>query len=306
MTRSDAQTPSGREVYLDHVGWFVDDMDQASRAFERLGFVLTPFVVSRNADPAGGPPKPSGTGNRCAMLRRGYLELIAGIEGVDTSLGRQHREAVARYVGLHVVAFTVADAETAQARLATEGFAPGEPARLRRPIKAPDGSDALAKFTVIRVPPDKMPEGRIQVLTQETPDLIWQPQLIARDSGLEMLGSALLCVDDPSEAAARYGRFVGRPTAGSGDCVTMALDRGRLIFATPKRCGTLLAGSAVPDPPSIAAIGLLTKELDATRHFLASRAVGVVQVSEDVFCICPADAMGAGIVFHQPGAVWPV
>src|SRR5262245_2736831 len=118
------QTPQGEEIYLDHVGWFIKDVDAASRAFERLGFLLTPFVVSRNADPQDGTLKPSGTGNRCAMLNRGYLELIAAIEGVDTPLARQHRAATDRHVGLHVIAFTVARADAAQERLVVEGFEP--------------------------------------------------------------------------------------------------------------------------------------------------------------------------------------
>lgn len=305
MSQSAAQVPSGKEIYLDHVGWFVDDVDKASRAFEKLGFVLTPFVVSRNADPAGGPPKPSGTGNRCAMLKLGYLELIAAIDGVDTPLARQHREAVRRHVGLHVIAFTVADADAARSRLSAEGFEPGDPVRLRRPIRAPDDGDAIAAFTVIRVPPDKMAEGRIQILTQETPDLIWQPQLIARDNDLVRLSSALVCVDDPAEAGDRYGRYAGRRPAGSGDCITLGLDRGLLAFATPDRCRTLLGGSAIPVPPSIAAIGLVTEHPDATRHFLAHRAIDLVDLSEDVFCVGPAHAMGAAIVIHPSGAAWP-
>ena len=58
------QTPSGDQIFLDHVGWFVPDMEAAGRAFEALGFTLTPFVAQHNADPAGGPPNPAGTGNR--------------------------------------------------------------------------------------------------------------------------------------------------------------------------------------------------------------------------------------------------
>ena len=46
-----SQTPAGNEIFLDHVGWFVPDMDTAGRQFEDLGFVLTPFVAQHNADP---------------------------------------------------------------------------------------------------------------------------------------------------------------------------------------------------------------------------------------------------------------
>jgi hypothetical protein len=301
----DRQTPAGDEVYLDHVGWFIPDVERASAAFERLGFVLTPFVVSRNADPAGGPPVPSGTGNRCAMLERGYLELIAAIPGVDTALARQHREAVQRRVGVHVIAFTVGDVTAAHAHLQEEGFAPGDPVLLRRPIKAADGTDAFAAFTVIRVPPDRMPEGRVQILTQETPDLIWQAPLIARESGIRALTGILLCVPDPGPVAARYGRFVSRPVQGTGDVREIELDRGRLTFATPRGTSRMLGGSAGAEPSVMAAVMFESVDLAGTRRFLEKRGIRLVDLSPESFCVHPDDGLGASLVVHaaDPGGL---
>ncbi|MBI4502303.1 MAG: VOC family protein [Gemmatimonadetes bacterium] len=304
MKQRDRQIPAGGEIYLDHVGWLVSDMERASATFERLGFVLTPFVVSRNAD-SSGVLQPSGTGNRCAMLHRGYLELIAAIEGVETSLARQHRAAVARHVGLHVIALTVADAVAAHGRLASEGFEPGEPVRLRRPILAPDGADRLAEFTVIRVPPEKMPEGRIQILTQETPDLVWQPRLIARENGIAGLEGVLLCVEDPAEVAERYGRFTGRSPSGESNYMTLALDRGRLEFVAPGRCRSLLPGVQLPATAVIAAIALTAEDPEATRRFLLGRGVAVSDVAPETFSVGPGDAMGAAMVVCGADRGWP-
>ena len=47
-TSLETQTPGSNEIYLDHVGWFVPDMDEASEVFQRLGFPLTPFTVHMN------------------------------------------------------------------------------------------------------------------------------------------------------------------------------------------------------------------------------------------------------------------
>lgn len=299
MRVSESQVPGTGEIFLDHVGWFIRDVDEATRAFERLGFVLTPFVVSRNADPAGGPPKPSGTGNRCAMLRLGYLELIAGIAGVDTPLARQHREALDRYVGLHVVAFTVADAHAHYRHLQGEGFEPGEPVKLRRPITAPDGSDRFAEFTVVRVPPEKMPEGRIQLLTQETPDLIWQPQLIARDNGVVSLTSAYVCTANVEEATARYARFLKRePAEADNEGSVFELDRGTLYLVSPGRAREYL-DCDVTAVPSIVAIGLGTTDLKATRRFLDARGIPILLDSRDSFRVAPNDALGATLVIHR-------
>jgi len=298
------QTPKAGEVYLDHVGWFVPDMTTAGAAFERLGFTLTPFVAQSNADPAGGPPKQAGTGNRCAMLRRGYLEILAAVEGADTPLVHQHRAAVARYVGVHLLAFTVADARAAHARLAAEGFAPLDPVHLRRPIAAERGEAEVA-FTVVRVPPAKMPEGRIQFLTQETPDLVWQKRLIARDNGIAALAGALICVADAEEAAARYARFLGRSARGDGDYASIALDRGRLGFATPARCRALLPGINFVQPPVIAAVALAADDVAAARLFCRSRGIPIAFGGDSRFCVDPGAAMGAALLVHGPDDVWP-
>lgn len=305
MPGFERQTPAADEIYLDHVGWFVPDMATAGAAFERLGFVLTPFVAQVNADPAGGPPQPTGTGNRCAMLRRGYLEILTAVAGPDTPLTRQHNAAIARYVGVHLLAFAVADAQMAHARLARVGFRPQDPVHLRRPIATNGGGKAEVAFTVIRVPPGTMEEGRIQILTQETPDLVWQERLLTRDNHIEALAGALLCVAEPVEAVARYSRFLGRPAAGSGDYATIALDRGRLSFATPARCRALLPGVNFVDPPVIAAIALVASDIAAARLFCRSRGVPIVFGDDRRFCIDPGAAMGAALLVHSSDDTWP-
>ncbi|MBI4421683.1 MAG: VOC family protein [Gemmatimonadetes bacterium] len=305
MSQATRQTPGSGEIYLDHVGWFVPDIGAASAVFERLGFVLTPFVASRNASAAGGPPQLAGTGNRCAMLPLGYIEIIAGIHGVDTPLALQVRTAVAHHVGVHVVAFTVADAQAAHQRLAAEGFEPLDPVWLRRPVPAPDGGETEAAFTVVRVPADKMPEGRIQVLTQETPDLVWQPRFIARGHGLSALAGVLLCVADPAEAAARYARFLNRPAKGGPDYYTITLDRGRLGFATRERCETLLSGPSLADSPGIAAVALAAANPAATMRFCRERQVALRFGDDRRCCIDPGAAMGTAVLVHGRDDVWP-
>lgn len=299
------QTPSGGQIFLDHVGWFVPDMGSAAAAIERLGFVLTPFVAQHNADPAGGPPVPAGTGNRCAMLRRGYLEFLAAVPGVDTPLSRQFNAALDRYRGVHLIAFTVDDPAAAHARLSAEGFAPLDPVHLRRPLTLAAGAEAEVAFTVIRVPPDAMAEGRIQMLRQETPDLVWQETLIARENGVTALAGVLLCVGDPGAVAARYERFSGRPAEGDGDYRAIALDRGRLGFATPDRLAQLLPGVTVPATPFIAAVALQAADLDIARRLCEERTVPLLPSDDGTLRIDPAAAGGAALVIGGEGIVWP-
>src|SRR5580658_49527 len=112
------QLPGPGEVFLDHTAFFVPAMDVASDVLERCGFRLTPFTVQTNRE--GNKTVPSGTGNRCAMFRNGYLELLTATS--DTPLAAQLREQIADHPGLHLAAFSTADAAGEHRRLAAAGF----------------------------------------------------------------------------------------------------------------------------------------------------------------------------------------
>ena len=299
------QTPSGGGVFLDHVGWFVPDMDTMADTMKKLGFILTPFVAQHNVDSKGGPPIPAGTGNRCAMLQRGYLEFLAVVPGTDTHLSQQLNAALDRYHGLHLVAFTIDDSEVAHAQLQNGGFRPLEPVHLRRPLTLGDGSEAEVAFTVLRVPPETMPEGRVQMLRQETPDLVWQDHIIARDNGIVALGGVILCVDDVDEVSGRFSRFTGKVIDGQGDYRSMTLDRGRLGFAARAALARHLPDVEAPTTPFMAAVCLQSGDLDKTRQFLAGAGVTTSPLSDHALLVSPEDAAGAAIIIFDENDVWP-
>ena len=271
-------------------------MDEASAAFGRLGFPLTPFTVHRNQD-AAGERVPTGTANRCAMLGRGYLEILTDVAELDTPFARAHREAVARHEGLHLIAFAVDDTDAAARRLDEAGFAPRPVANLRRPMPVDGGGEEEAAFSVLRVPPATMAEGRMQILRHETPDLVWQGSKIARDNALAGLAGAVICTDDPAEAAARHARFTGREASGA----TVALDRGRLDFVTPGELARLVPGARPPGLPFIAAAILESADLAATRRFVEAAGVPVAGLAGGAFAVPPEFAMGAWLVVEEAG-----
>jgi hypothetical protein len=166
-----SQVPAPGTLNIDHVAHFVPHVDSASSELKKLGFTLTPFSEqSQRAEP-GGPLVPAGSGNRCVMLREGYLEFLTPTG--DTPIAGQLRTALKRYTGVHLVAFGTAAPEADHARLASAGFGPLPPVALQRQIGTATGV-GTAGFTVVRVPPGTMPEGRIQFCQQHTPELLWQ------------------------------------------------------------------------------------------------------------------------------------
>jgi hypothetical protein len=188
----DRQLPAGDEIFLDHVAHFVRDAAAASRALARAGFAPTPISIQVNPDPAGGT-RPTGTGNVTAMFSRGYMEVL--FKTAETALAREFDVALARHAGLHLAAFAVADAANAHRRLATAGFRVRDLVRMQRPVETEAGA-GTASFTIARVEPEMMPEGRIQMLTHHTEQSVWQQRWLSHPNSALGLIDVVIAVAD--------------------------------------------------------------------------------------------------------------
>jgi hypothetical protein len=235
---TDRQLPQGDEIFLDHVGYFVADLEAAGRQLERLGFQVSPLNVQCNANERGAL-LPTGTSNRLALLDRGFIEGLAATG--QTPLADRLREAIARYQGLHLIALTHADTGAQRSRLTKAGFAMQGIVNLRRRVATPEGERQMA-FSVLRTEPGQMAEGRVPMLTNQTPDLLWTLGAMTHENRVDALTGLLICVGDPAEAASRYGDFVGRAVEGrEGHAViawTVALSCWSMRAAPPRCCPT--------------------------------------------------------------------
>ncbi len=220
------QRPAPGDLVLDHVAHWVPAAPAAATALAALGFTVTPF----SAQSTGDPPVPAGTGNHCVMLEKGYLEFLAPT--AETPNAATLRAGIARYVGVHLIAFGTATPAADHARLATQGFNPLEPVALSRLIGTPEG-EQRARFTVVRTAAGTMAEGRVQFVEQITPEHLWQKRWLAHANGATALRRVELCVADPAEAVARFARYTGL-VAGSHEGVpSLATARGELVFRDP-------------------------------------------------------------------------
>jgi hypothetical protein len=296
MTTHIQQTPNSSQIFLDHVGWFVPDMDVAARSFEKLGFTLTPFSVHGDRDPATGELKPLGTANRLVMLEEGYLEILTLHGGVTNPSVERMKTSIARHVGVHLIAMTVADSLAEAKRLEQEGFALNPTINLRRTIEAEDGSQAEVAFTVIRPKEGVHPEGRIQVLTQHTPEHMWQRRYVTNDNAITGLRGVMLVVDDPTEVKQRLGRFTARPVQNRPDHELIKLDRGHLRIFKTAEAQAYLGGLKVPDAPTMAALGFVSRDLGKTSAYFKSRGVRLAADTPDRIIVDASDGMGAYLI----------
>jgi len=264
----DRQLPLGGEIFLDHLAHFVRDAGPAAAALSRAGFAPAPLSIQSNPDPDGGLPRLTGTGNVTVMFRRGYVEIL--FKTSETPLAREFEAALERHPGLHLVAFGVADAAAGHARLSRAGFPVRPLVSMQRPVDTEDGP-ATAAFTIARVEPGVMPEGRIQILTHRTERAVWQPRWLTHPNGAVALTDVVVAVTDVEEAAQRFARFTGRLTVANASGRAVALDRGRVQIMDMAAFTALLPDIAVPSLPFIGAYAVMVVSLETAEEALRAR-----------------------------------
>jgi hypothetical protein len=205
---------------LDHVGVVAHDLPALAAAYERLGFTLTP--QARYAD--------GRIGNRCVMLRGSYVELLAVVDPNARSVTLER--FLARYAGVHILAFGMADEQSAMERLHRAGIQQATLSRFMRPLDDEDPSGRTAEFVVVQTP--DQPEGRFNLVHHLTPDLLWQGVFMQHPNNAIVLQDVWITVADPADAAARLSRLVGCvvvPDPMGGLALNLASGRIRLLPA---------------------------------------------------------------------------
>ena len=286
----DRQLPIGEEIFLDHVGHFVPDPEAATHALVRAGFAPAPVSIQVNPDPDGRAPRLTGTGNVTAMFSCGYIEAL--FRTADTPLGRELEAGLARFPGVHLAAFAVADAAAAHRRLAGQRFRVQPLAEMQRPVDVGGATDTAA-FTLARLEPGEMPEGRIQILTHRTEHLVWQPRWLAHPNGALGLLSLVIAVAEPEQTAQRFARFTARPMNRSSQGCTIALDRGRLHLLSADAFTRMLPEVAIPALPFVGAYGIKVRSLESLEKILTRSGASTRRRQKDLVAVFPEE-LGRG------------
>ena len=254
-------------LVLDHVGVITRDLDAGARCWERLGFMLSPLSRQRGAVPGAASIEPWASANRCAIFEKGYLELI-GI--VDPAAHNPWRRFIERFEGIHLAALRCEDADRAYARLRSTATFLDAPIARERKLEY-RGSVHTMRFRNIFSRDAECPEGRYIVIEHQTPELLWQPELMTHANGAVGLEEVVIVTDDVAVA-----------------------QRARALDGVPKVMGTARFaaqfGFSAPDP-SFAAITVSFRDLGRAIELLRSRGVVVQQKGSTVW-LAPEDTNG--------------
>ena len=185
------------------------------------------------------------------MLEEGYIELLAPT--LDTPNAQRVRDRMKRFVGVHLACFGTPAAAAEHARLAAHGFEPDPVVNLERKL---DTGESV-RFSVVYVPPAKMPEGRVQYCEHLTPRQVWREGFV----NPFRLRAVYVVADEPEEVAARWGRFGGLLPRPEDGFVRLDTARGRVVIGTRKNVERVL-GTA-PAAPALAGYALSCSDPDA-------------------------------------------
>jgi catechol 2,3-dioxygenase-like lactoylglutathione lyase family enzyme len=279
---------SDEGLFLDHVAVVVPDLARAAKAYERLGFRLTPESSHKGPLKPGGPLEPYGSGNHCAMFREGYLEIL-GITDPKRYTG-EVTPLLQRYAGLHLVALGCRDAGQAARDLGRRLGAELSIRALGRDVPQVAGGTKPAQFRIVGLPPGTFPEAKLFLIEQVTPDVLWQPALLPQPNGVTALAGAVLCVASPAETKRRLSRIIGRED--------LALTHGTLEIIDARE---FAARNSVEPPtlPMVAVARFAVSDMAATARYLRGQGLSF-QEHKDRIRVGPGLAEGA-IVEFAPG-----
>jgi catechol 2,3-dioxygenase-like lactoylglutathione lyase family enzyme len=278
---------------LDHVALVSPDLSASKEDYEKLGFRLTAESSHMGKLAPDGPVELWGSGNRCAMFRQGYFEIL-GVTDPTRSL--DHFRALAdRFHGVQIVALgceRAADLYKSR-KDGVEGLK--EPVEIGRDV--PHGeSTKPGLFRIVHVEPEVFPEAEILFIEHATPDVLWQKSLLDHPNGVRSLAGITLCSDEPERTAERFRKLTLREPDESG--LRFVLDEGFVAIATPDELADRFEDAVLPAIPCVAVVTLGTADLDETRGLLKENGI-TPHPAEDGVWVRPERA--GGVVLHFVG-----
>ena len=267
---------------LDHVVVNARDrLDEAAKAYRRLGFTLTPRGFHT-----------LGSANHLAMFGTDYLELI----GAGAAGGRL--EIMAEPPGLNGLVFGTEDSDGVYAALLAAGVPVRPPLAFSRPVALPEGVQQDAAFRTVGVEPAEGRPGRLYFCHHLTRGLVWRDAWRQHANGAVGVVRAVIASEDPALLGALFGQMFGpgavQPVAGG---VSLVVGLSRLDVLAHAAVAALLGAAAGPARPHyMAALTLRTRSLGMAAAALA--AGGVIAAHEAGRILVPAAAaMGCPIEF---------
>lgn len=281
---------------INHVGMAVRDHAVATARFEAMGFMLTPYSPHSGAWKPGDKVQALGSGNRCVMFERNYLEILASEN--PAAPAARIEAFIARHQGAHIICFNSEIPEAVDARLKATGMGSSGVIPLQRDIDTPEGV-RTARFERVQFAPEDSPEGYIQAARHLTPQYIYQSRYIRHANGCDALTDCVVVTEDLEAFARKYERYLGAPLVRDGGGWRFEFSLvGRLTLIDHRDARSFLPGTLLPPLPGIAAVAFRCPNLAAQRQRLTGAGFTVSEAGGRL--LVPAkEACGVAVLFES-------
>jgi len=269
---------------LDHAIILVRDLALAARAYQRLGFTLTP---------RGGHPT-LGTANHTIVFEHDYLELLTVVARGPAN--ERWAAGIDRGDGPGAMALQTTDAARTYQALESRGVPAEQPVHFARPVGTQGGS-ASARFSAVLLPDEATPAIPAFFCQHHTPELVWLPSFQRHANTARSVAGITVMVDRPEDHLVAYERLLGsarvHPRPGG---ITLALGPTQVWLVgrryAESRLERHLAG---PERPLGLTIGV--SDLDTTRRVLAADAVPYAAFGRRSILVEPTFSSGVFLEF---------
>jgi catechol 2,3-dioxygenase-like lactoylglutathione lyase family enzyme len=284
------------DLSLDHVGIMMRDLDAGVERWHKLGFKLSRRSAQMGMVPGKSGMAPWATSNHCAMFERGYLELI-GITNPENF--NPWTAFLDRFEGPHITALRCEEADRTYAALSVriDHFDPP----LQRLRNAPYGDgERPFKFRNIFSQDAHFPEGRFIIIEHQSPEVIWQENLMMQPNGAKSLAGLIFCADTQSGTLDRLVRISGEhPSELEGRKLLKLGGGGWLSVIDAVGFAVRYPGAPEPSQPAVAASVIEVESLAYLAAILGKNGVLFHWSDRTSLWVGPEEANGAVIEFIE-------
>ncbi len=286
---------------IDHVGLVGRDVHAMRVAFERLGFITTVPKLLMRWDSKTGERESLKQECAHAILEQSYIELSAVLSDEPT-----HYLApfIRRYQGLHILALRSDDIDSDFARCTRASLEPTPVVIATRDVEY-GARNGAAQFRWFTLPPERTPGGLLCYVHNHTPEIVFQPEVMAHPNSAIGVHGATVVASKPERVAEHYRVVLEQePIAGdeelrfeSGSQCIRIMTRHAFVARYP--------GAGVPVMPCLRAFDVIVRDIGAARAYLNATRVRH-QVREDgSVWVGPRSACGAALRLISDGALSP-
>ncbi|MEI9936643.1 MAG: VOC family protein [Pseudomonadota bacterium] len=290
-----------------HLGLISSAFSATIERYECLGFAFTPLSLPEFAMHPGETPQPVGVGNRTAIFRGHYLEVLGIFDRARwAAFPLESRgpydldQPLSRYEGMHVMHFGTDDLDAVRERLLRQGTPCSEIKPYQREVDTPNGFCKM-RARVMHFPSGADPEGLLQIAQHLTPELVLQPRFMHHGNGAIAITEAIVCATDPVAIVAKYERYTGHASRIAGKLHIVDMGHSRIVVATPDDIPEAVPGYVPSVVPSLVGFTVATSSLDTAADVLERARIPYAE-HRGRLVVSGKEASGSAVVFEPEGA----